>query len=382
MRCLPLLIALGACGAEAGSDVTGPFTGETHRFVVDGFALPRDNATAMALAADLDGDADPENQFGVITSLLASVSDLSIHASDMVAAGALASTVEIVADHLDDDDTVAVRYLGADDDPATLAGGRLVGGGFRSNRTAATRVPGRAVLRLPVFTNASPLALELDGMELDLEPDGRGGYDAVVRGGLRQQHAREVAYAGLLEMFATEPERHVVFARGVDANRDDILSTDELEASVIGFLVTADLQLFDGARYAPRARDATPDSVSLAIGLHLTPCPAGRCTTTPPVERCRDRVRDGDETDVDCGGWCQPCAAALACAVPADCQSAACDGGACRAPACDDLVRDGFESDVDCGGACGPCLTGRRCADTADCAAGRCSGGVCVAAVD
>jgi len=375
---LALAMALAGCGAGDG-DVVGPFTGDVHRFVVDRFAVARDRAAAAAVAGDLDGDGTLDNHFGTITGLLASTSDLSVDGADMVASGALASTVELVADDLGDDPTVGVRYLGAGGDPVTVAGGTLVAGRFRSNRAATTRAPGRAVVRLPVFTNADPLALAVDGLEIDLDPDGAGGYDAVVRGGLLQQPAREAAYAGLVQMVATEPERHLVFARGLDLDRDGAFSAAELDASIIAYLVTADIQLFDGASYAPRADHATPDSVSLAVALHLSPCPAGRCATAAPVVTCRDRVRDGDETDVDCGGACQPCAAGLACALPADCQSNACDGGACRAPSCTDTVRDGWESDVDCGGPCPPCPLDQACVDDLDCTSGRCDTGRCAA---
>ncbi len=371
---------VAGCGGDAGSDVVGPFTGTTQRFVVDDLTLAVDATMAMAIAADLDGNGTRENHFGTITGLLASVGDLSIHGRDMIASGALASTVELVADDPTDDDSVGVTYFGADGAAATVAGGVLVSGSFRSNRTATTRVPGQAELHLPVFTNADPLRLTLDGLELDLEPDGRGGYDAILRGGLAQQAARDAAYAGLRQMFATEPQRHQTFLRGVDTDRDGVMSPAELDASVIAFLVTADIQLFDGARYAPRGRDATPDSVSLAIGFHLTPCAAGRCSAAAPEDGCRDRVRDGDETDVDCGGSCQPCAGGLACLVPADCQTAACANNVCPAPSCSDALRDGFESDRDCGGPCPGCADGRQCIDDGDCANGNCADGACGAA--
>lgn len=370
------LAALVGCSSEVGDDVVGPFTGEVSRFVVDAITLPRDGAEAGTLAADLDGDGQPENQLGLVTGVLATTNDLSIHSADMIAAGALASSIEIQADDLVDDDTVAVRYFGADGDPVTLAGGRFAAGSFRSNRTAGTRHPGRAVLRLPVFTNADPLIIELEGLEVDLEPDGRGGFDGIVRGGIREDHAREVAYTGLVQMFATEPERHIVFARGVDTDRDGALSRAEVDDSVIAFLVVADIRLFDGTRYAPQAGAPTPDSLSVAFAIHLSPCASGRCGPPVPGESCRDRVRNGNETDVDCGGACQPCAAALACTLPDDCQSRACDAGLCRAAACDDGVRDGFESDVDCGGACGVCQLGQFCAADSDCATGSCDSGI------
>ena len=376
VRHATLALVLAACGGEASTDVTGPYTGTTHRFVVDAVTLPRDATAALVVVADLDGDGTVEDQLGAITGLLAVANDLSVDAASMIAAGGLASTVEITADDLADDPSVAVAYLGADGDPATAAGGALIDGGFRSNRTATTRVPGIARLRLPVFTNSDPLLLPLDGMELELTPDGRGGYDGVVRGGIAQAAARAAAYAGLRQMFATEPDRHQVFVRGVDLDRDGAMSDAELDASIIATLVTADVQLFVDGRYAPRAVGARPDSVSVALAIHLSPCADGRCATAPPAETCRDRVRDGDETDVDCGGGCQPCAGGLACVGGHDCQALACTADRCAAPSCADGLRDGFESDVDCGGPCPACAVGDRCVDDGDCA-GVCAGGRC-----
>ncbi len=52
------------------------------------------------------------------------------------------------------------------------------------------------------------------------------------------------------------------------------------------------------------------------------------------ADPCRDRERDGDETDVDCGGSCAPCADALACREARDCAGGRCFQGACCAPPC------------------------------------------------
>jgi hypothetical protein len=190
------------------------------------------------------------------------------------------------------------------------------------------------------------------------------GYAGVVRGGIRQEAARAAAHAGLVEMFETEPERHIVFGRGIDKNHDDVITRAEVDDSVIAILVTADVELFG----AP--------ALSVAFGIHLSPCASGTCMTAAPMNACRDRVRDGDETDVDCGGSCQPCAAMKQCDRPEDCQSRACDAGACRAASCSDGVRDGYESDVDCGGSCAKCMTGLACAADWDCASGNCTNGI------
>lgn len=45
--------------------------------------------------------------------------------------------------------------------------------------------------------------------------------------------------------------------------------------------------------------------------------------------------------------------------------------------ACDDHVKNGAETDVDCGGACGTCGSGFACATEADCVSGNCVDGVC-----
>lgn len=373
-KLLPVVLALG-CSSSPGDDVVGPFTGEIRRFAIDSITIPRDSAESNLYAADLDGDGEPENKLGLVTAVLASTNDLTIHIPDMIASGALASIVEIQADDDADDDSAGLLYVGAEGGTATVAGGRFVAGSFRSNRTSHTRHPGRASIRLPVFTNADPLVVELDGMEVDLEPDGIGGYRGIVRGGVRESHARDVAYAGVIQMIETEPERHLVFARQFDVDADGILERAELDDSVIALLVAADIQLFDGERYAPR-ESSMPDSLSLGFAIHLAPCPSGRCSTATPAEPCRDRVRDGDETDVDCGGSCQPCADHLACSVPVDCQSQGCMSGRCRAATCDDGVRDGYESDADCGGVCGACLEGKSCAADRDCTSGNCEAGV------
>jgi hypothetical protein len=215
-------------------------------------------------------------------------------------------------------------------------------------------------------------------MEVELAPDGAGGYDATVRGGLRQQPARDAAYARLRQMFVTEPQRHRAFLRAVDTDRDGEMSAAELDASVIAFLVTADIQLFDGDRYAPRFRDAQPDSVSLAIGLHLAACPEGRCTAAAPPNLCRDRIVDGDETDVDCGGscgaTCKDTGPQQTCKVAGDCVSGVCSGNplVCQPPTCTDTVKNGSETGPDCGGAqCvglgKTCGVGVACGANADC---------------
>jgi hypothetical protein len=106
-------------------------------------------------------------------------------------------------------------------------------------------------------------------------------------------------------------------------------------------------------------------------------CPAGACM----ADTCNDRQRNGNETDIDCGGGCLTCALAASCAVDVDCQSGSCAVGVCVEASCSDGRKNGGEAAVDCGGNCPlGCASGATCRDDADCSSRRCAAGVCVPA--
>ena len=86
------------------------------------------------------------------------------------------------------------------------------------------------------------------------------------------------------------------------------------------------------------------------------------CRALTPAESCANSIKDGQETDVDCGGAAcatvpARCAAATAdataqvCLVGTDCASNICYSGTCAS--CSNALKDGDESDIDCGGATG-----------------------------
>jgi hypothetical protein len=118
--------------------------------------------------------------------------------------------------------------------------------------------------------------------------------------------------------------------------------------------------------------------------LAASDCKNGVCAGTPRVCRapsCSDGVKNGVETDVDCGGTCPtPCAPNKGCKLDADCTGNRCSGSVCL-PVCTDGVQDGSETGVDCGGpACAPCSTGGGCVFDGDCFDGLCTQGVCLPA--
>jgi len=98
---------------------------------------------------------------------------------------------------------------------------------------------------------------------------------------------------------------------------------------------------------------------------------------TPDCPTCWDAVRNGTETDVDCGGEaCLACALGQVCAVDLDCDSRICGANDCVS--CQDNLRNGTETDVDCGGPnCAPCGLEQACVVHEDCGVGQCVDGQC-----
>ena len=116
-------------------------------------------------------------------------------------------------------------------------------------------------------------------------------------------------------------------------------------------------------------------------------CASGVCnekTGLCEAATCKDGVKNGAESDVDCGGTCNKCDVDKKCALAADCASGVCkdegNGMRCIAPTSTDGVKNGAESDVDCGGAGNPtCADGKMCAGRDDCASTYCKAGICTA---
>jgi hypothetical protein len=100
--------------------------------------------------------------------------------------------------------------------------------------------------------------------------------------------------------------------------------------------------------------------------------------TTKMPAVCENDFKDAEETDIDCGGSCPGCSDGATCTANTDCLSGFCNEGICAVSACDDLVKNGMETDIDCGGgACLPCAANKMCVQNADCASNSCNFGVC-----
>jgi len=117
-----------------------------------------------------------------------------------------------------------------------------------------------------------------------------------------------------------------------------------------------------------------------------TDCASGVCAEGSGGKRCQaptcsDGIKDGDETDVDCGGGtCGKCSETKGCTVRDDCSTDVCKSGVCVVPVCNDGETNGSETDVDCGGPdCPRCASTKACTTADDCASGVCTDNVCKA---
>jgi len=167
----------------------------------------------------------------------------------------------------------------------------------------------------------------------------------------------------------------------------------------IGFVCAFVLLLLAGGPSSGGVPAAPPIATTYSLPGQSCSSP-GECTSKVcnngmcSAPSCRDNVQNGDESDVDCGGYCRVCDNNRKCRFPTDCLSGVCGPrtldvtpGAqtyCKGSSCSDGVMNGRETDVDCGGpSCPPCglrkmcQLGTDCADEAQCSSHLCIGPSC-----
>ena len=125
------------------------------------------------------------------------------------------------------------------------------------------------------------------------------------------------------------------------------------------------------------AGNCQPCSIGKICGNN-SDCLNGFCSSRKCTEAsCTDRSKNQDESDVDCGGKCPQCANGKVCTFNSDCEGGYCTQGACSTPSCLDNIQNGRETDKDCGGTCPNCKEGMRCLTNSDCISNSCDFGFC-----
>jgi hypothetical protein len=332
MRSIAALGAAVAVAACTSSPKAPPVP--SGRFAVDSFTMPSQHV-GQDFGGDLNGDGHRDNQIGQALAALDFSNDLTTHGGDMIAGGAIASSLVL--------DLGAVSYFGFDGADAIAMPAKNDAGVITTGRAK----PGMAMVVLPIFSDADPTSAQLDSVDVQLVPDGVGGYDVAVHGAFDPDAVWVLVQMGLQQMLFADPDAHYPLADLVDPKRKGSFTPQDLQQNSFLFsLLQPDVNLMG------------MPMVSFGYAMHVIPCDAGACVTAPPADLCHDRVQDNGETGVDCGGSCAACKPAV--------------------PSCTDGVRDGLETDVDCGWNCTGCDSGKRCYKDSDCFGSFvCSGGTC-----
>ena len=113
-------------------------------------------------------------------------------------------------------------------------------------------------------------------------------------------------------------------------------------------------------------------------------CTVSACNAGNPVQ---NPMPLGTTCDDNGGKVCDNAGNCVACNVNGDCSGgASCQNHVCVAAGCSDNIKNGTETDIDCGGSCAPCAIGKVCAVLADCVVSTnvcvtnsCTGNVCTA---
>ena len=107
-----------------------------------------------------------------------------------------------------------------------------------------------------------------------------------------------------------------------------------------------------------------PDGTACGGGA----CRSGSCvaaappTTAPPVPTCSDGVKNGSETDIDCGGSCPKCGTGKACQVNGDCVNDVCQSQVCQPTCAERPCTPGAAGDATCASfGCGTCRQTAKC---------------------
>jgi hypothetical protein len=137
------------------------------------------------------------------------------------------------------------------------------------------------------------------------------------------------------------------------------------------------LSLINNTRYYFKAkahnRAGLESNIGVSDGITVL------VTAQPNTVTCSNGIKDGMETDIDCGGICAECSNGKNCFGSMDCSSGYCDANKiCRASVCDDGIQNGDETDIDCGGSCSEtCGVNDNCEVDSDCTSDICTGGKC-----
>ena len=286
-------------------DVTSA-TGTVYQFVFSKIVLPRSNGQ---FAIDLNGDGQPDNQFGKVVDALAGYSNPQAAADDGITRGATLELIGVQTADLQNSSMAGAalqpaKSMAAPDlsgkgmftvdsaQPAAQLFGRLSVGVLRTNDPATTTHPVSTVVRFELAVGVDPIALKLNGAHVQGTLSSTGLTQGELHGSALKadfDSAMIPATAKLLTLqVQTNPLSTTtflvesIFDIGGCTNPDGspamagdnrIDPCEVAQNAQIQSLFAPDVQIFaaDGTTYAPNPQNAHKDSVSVGLGFTAIP---------------------------------------------------------------------------------------------------------------
>lgn len=122
----------------------------------------------------------------------------------------------------------------------------------------------------------------------------------------------------------------------------------------------------DGAAAEPECTIAADCAAPGPETCLVAACASGTCGTAP-----------ADAATACPAGVCNGAGSCVECLGDSDCATDVCVANACYPASCRNMVKDGSETDVDCGGStCPDCAQGKVCLTGGDCLSGVCTPGI------
>lgn len=295
-----ILLLLSACSAlqpaptqpmPTATAVIIPVTGAQYQFVTNTLLLPTTGEQTQSFGLNIDNDMQktPDNKFGEMLTLLTSVApdlELQLTLDQAINSGQLITLHMIKADDfLNDPNASWFIYLaqGAESAPtfngsdvftldsATPANSPIIGSLIDGQFTGG---PGNAQIKM--FLLGQLVEVDLIGVRLEATVSVDGCVDGKLGGGITVEEFRgrllPALAAGLNQIIALDNDAATPLLQAFDADKDKIITTQELEENIILMIaISPDLDLLDASGEFNPGQDGVNDSYSIGLGFTCLP---------------------------------------------------------------------------------------------------------------
>jgi hypothetical protein len=268
-----------------------PVTGIEYQFVTNKLLLPTTHEQTQTFGLNIDNDMQktPDNKFGDLLTLLTSVApdlELQLTLDQAIDTGQLVTLHMVKADDfLNDPNASWFIYLGQSSesaptfngsdvftpDSATPANSPIIGSLVNGNFAG-----GPTTIPFKMFLLGQVVEVELIGVRLDADITVDGCANGKLGGGITVEQFRgrllPALSEGLNQIVASESTAATPLLQAFDADKDKIITTQELEKNIILMIaISPDLDLLDSTDTFNPGQDGVKDSYSIGLGFTCVP---------------------------------------------------------------------------------------------------------------